>query len=73
MRVKVQTAAKALGISAQSVRLWLKSGKCPFGQAFRGQGKSYIYYINEIALNEYIGRNGAVCYADEGIDCSKAG
>lgn len=54
MRSKVHEAAKQLEMSSQTLRLWLRSGKCPFGQAFTGSGKNYVYYINETALHEYL-------------------
>lgn len=54
MKATVHDAAQQLGISSQTLRLWLRSGKCPFGQAFTGSGKNYVYYINSTALNEYL-------------------
>lgn len=50
----LENASKLLGISKQSIRLWLRSGHCPFGDAWKGSGKSYIYYINQKRLEEYL-------------------
>lgn len=53
-RISIHEAAEILNIPDQSLRLWLQSGRCPFGDAFPGRGKGYIYYINTERLNAWI-------------------
>lgn len=50
----VEQASKLLNISKQSLRLWLQSGRCPFGDAFKGRGNNYQYIISEKRLNAWI-------------------
>ena len=66
VRITPDNAASMLNLSTQSVRLWLQSGHCPFGDAFKGSGRSFIYYINEKALNDYIAnKKSGTCNATE--------
>lgn len=50
----IKNAAKMLGMSEQTLRLWLQNGTCPFGTAIPGRGQNYRYYINETRLNVWI-------------------
>lgn len=52
--VTTEEASKRLNISKQSLRLWLRSGHCPFGDAFKGRGESYQYIISEKRLDAWI-------------------
>ena len=52
--MKIHEAAEILNIPDQSLRLWLRSGRCPFGDAFKGRGKGYIYIIHDERLKAWI-------------------
>ena len=52
--MNIKQASSLLNIPEQSLRLWLRSGHCPFGDAFQGTGKAFRYYICEERLNAYI-------------------
>jgi hypothetical protein len=57
MRIKVKEAASRLGLPEQTLRVWLASGKCPFGMvilAGKGKGGRKTYYINGERLNNYL-------------------
>lgn len=54
--VSVEEAAKALGKSAQFIRIALQRGVAPFGFAVRSKSK-YSYHISAKKLAEYIGAN----------------
>lgn len=54
MRISTSEAAEKLNMSKQTLRLWIRSGSCPFGQAFKGSGKMFVYYINRMALIDYL-------------------
>lgn len=54
--VSVEEAAKALGKSAQFIRIALQRGVAPFGFAARSKSK-YSYHISAKKLAEYIGSN----------------
>ncbi len=49
----VTDAAELLGMSKQTLRLWIISGKCPFGTAVKKYTR-YTYYINETRLKVWI-------------------
>ncbi len=48
--MKIEEAAEMPNISAQSLRLWLQSGHCPFGDAWKGTGRYYQYHVEEERL-----------------------
>lgn len=50
----VSEAAKKLGMNTQTLRLALRQGKFPFGEAILTSEKRYVYYINEDRLNLYL-------------------
>lgn len=50
----IEEASELLNISKQSLRLWLQSGHCPFGDAFKGRGNNYQYIISEKRLYAWI-------------------
>lgn len=54
--ISIEEAAKALGKSAQFVRIALQRGVVPFGFAVRNKLK-YSYHISPKKLAEYIGEN----------------
>ena len=51
--MKIEEAAEMLNISAQSLRLWLQLGHCPFGDAWKGSGHGYQYHIEPERLRVY--------------------
>ena len=50
----VQTAAKQLGMSPQTLRLALQQNLFPFGTAVRTSVNRYTYYICEERLSAYL-------------------
>lgn len=60
--MKVEEAAKKLGMSSQTLRVALQQEKMPFGTAIKTTsadnskvGKDrFTYYINENQLNQYL-------------------
>lgn len=54
MNVSVNDAAVMLGLSPQSLRMWLRSHHCPFGDAWEGTGKNFDYYVNGNRLKNYL-------------------
>ena len=57
MRVKVADAAKQLGIPEQSLRCWVQSGTCKFGEVMIDKRNKYgrrTYYINGERLKLYL-------------------
>lgn len=50
----VSDAAKKLGMNTQTLRLALRQGKFPFGEAVQTSEKRFVYYINEDRLNLYL-------------------
>ena len=60
MRVTIAEAAKRLGLPTQSLRLWIQSNQCPFGEVIidrKKKGGHRTYYINEQRLNAYLRGN----------------
>lgn len=56
MKVTIKDVANALGVSQQTVRVFLQQGKFPFGSAVKPAGKSqWMYVIYPKAFAEYIG------------------
>lgn len=64
-RISIKEASKLLGMEPQTLRLWLRHGTCPFGNAFQGKGKYFIYYINAIALENYLQKGNIVVSCGE--------
>ena len=57
MRTSIKEAALQLGIPEQSLRCWIQSEKCPFGEILIDKKKRNgrrTYYINSIRLKKYI-------------------
>ena len=55
MKVTICEAAKALGVSPETVRAGLQAGVYPFGTAFRQPGmKNYTYVIYPAKFREYV-------------------
>lgn len=50
----VSEAAKKLGMNTQTLRLALRQGKFPFGEAVKTSENRYVYYINETRLEKYL-------------------
>ena len=42
--MEIHEAAVKLKLTDQSLRMWLKSGHCPFGDAWKGTGRYYQYH-----------------------------
>ncbi len=56
MKIKVEDAAKLLGISPMGLRIALRQGKfSEFGQAWFNEEK-WTYYINRIRLEKYLSK-----------------
>lgn len=53
METSIKDASEYLGITAQSLRLWLQSGHCPFGDAWKGKGSNYMYYISSMRMKAW--------------------
>ena len=51
--MEIHEAAVKLKLTDQSLRLWLQSGHCPFGDAWKGKGKYFQYYIADERLAAY--------------------
>lgn len=57
MRVTIAEAARILQIPEQSLRIWLQSGNCPFGNVLidkKGRYGRRTYYINRELLERYL-------------------
>lgn len=51
----VNHTAKLLGLSPQTIRLWLQSENCPFGYAVHPRGSSRTKYVISLAkLTEFL-------------------
>lgn len=50
----VSDAAKKLKMNTQTLRLALRQGKFPFGEAIKTSENRYTYHINETRLNIYL-------------------
>ena len=57
MRITIQEAAKILRISEQGLRLWIASGKCPFGIVINENKSRKTYWVGKEKLYEFIGTN----------------
>ena len=56
--IRVDQAAKKLGMNVQTLRLALQQDKFPFGVAVRTSEKRFTYYINENRLVQYMKGDG---------------
>ena len=54
MPMRVDEAAKLLGMNTQTLRLALQQGLFPFGNAVHTSEKRYTYYINPTRLERYL-------------------
>ncbi len=52
-RMTIAEAAKILGLSQQSLRLFIREDKFEFAEAIKNKSK-WIYYINKKGLENYI-------------------
>ena len=50
----VSEAAKKLKMNTQTLRLALRQGKFPFGEAIKTSEKRYVYVIFEERLEKYL-------------------
>lgn len=56
LTLKVEEAAKMLGVAPQGLRVGLQRGVYPFGQAVpSAKGNGYRYIISRIKFFEYLG------------------
>ena len=53
--MRVEEAAKLLGMNTQTLRLALQQGLFPFGCAIHTSEKRFTYYINPKRLENYLG------------------
>lgn len=65
-RMSVDDAAARMGKSPMFVRMWLRSGKCPFGHAELMPGGRWSYYINPVRFERYLTGVDLVVAASEG-------
>ena len=54
--IRIKDAAEQLNMPQQGLRLWLQSGHCPFGDAFKGSGRNYIYLVYEKAFHDFVAK-----------------
>lgn len=59
--LSVTETAEILGASPQAVRIWIKSGNCPFGSCAINKGNKATYFISRHQLMKYIGKKKAPC------------
>ena len=52
--MRVDEAAKLLGMNTQTLRLALQQGLFPFGNAVHTSENRYTYYINSTRLERYL-------------------
>ena len=50
----VSEAAQKIGMSTQTLRLGLRQGLFPFGEAIKTSDNRYVYHINAKALERYL-------------------
>ncbi|MDR0325093.1 MAG: hypothetical protein LBI19_03235 [Oscillospiraceae bacterium] len=52
--VSARDAAMMVGMDRRRLEVWIKSGKCPFGEYIREDGREKgSYYINRTRLERY--------------------
>lgn len=57
MRTTIKDAAEKLGLPEQSLRCWIKTGRCPFGSVLiekKGKGGRNTYYVCTERLESYL-------------------
>ena len=54
MRMTIEEAAKRLGLPKQTLRLWIQSGKCSFGDVIIEGKKKNTYYISSERFEAYL-------------------
>ena len=57
MRVKIKDAAERLGLPEQTLRMWIQTGRCPFGSVvieMKSKGGRRTYYVNSELLEQYL-------------------
>lgn len=58
MTLTIPQAAQILGMSRQTLRVWIQKGKCPFGTIISEGKKKKCYYVDETRMNMW--RCGAI-------------
>lgn len=53
-RPSVESTAARMGKSPMFLRMWLRSGNCPFGHAEQMPGGRWSYYINAARFERYM-------------------
>lgn len=53
-RVSVAEAAARMDKTPMFLRMWLRSGRCPFGTAIQMPGGRWSYYINRERFERYM-------------------
>jgi len=53
-RVSVEAAAARMDKTPMFLRMWLRSGTCPFGTAIQMPGGRFSYYINAARFERYM-------------------
>lgn len=53
-KIAVETAAAEMDVTPMFLRMWLRSGKCPFGHAEQMPGGRWSYYINAARFERYM-------------------
>lgn len=57
-RITIQKVSELMGVSLQTTRMLIRSGKVNFGTCIKEDGKNrYNYIINPTLFYEYLGRN----------------
>lgn len=64
-RVSVETAAARMGVTPMFLRMWLRSGKCPFGTAVL-MTRRWSYYISRERFERWISGADLAPAANEG-------
>lgn len=57
MRITIQEAAKILKISEQGLRLWIATGRCPFGIVINESPHRKTYWVGKEKLYKFLGTN----------------
>jgi len=57
MRLTIREAAQILEVSEQGLRLWIATGRCPFGFVINENIKRKTYWVSKEKLYEFVGNN----------------
>lgn len=57
MRLSIHEAARILEISEQGLRLWIATGKCPFGMVINENTQRKTYWVGKEKLDEFLRTN----------------